>query len=345
VVVGIAFGSILWVAMLIGVLFPSFGSFLIALVPRPSFVPAAILRLGMLAGAIAVPGVVGLATAWLAGSGRSPSEVIRHIARGYPLTAVMALILIFLAALAVTRKVRSIVARWADEHIAIVIKPDGYEKVAADLSEALKRAGLEVRARPAPATMSVPGRLLARVAGPSAEGLVPDRMVELEARDLRILIYPSDVMVSGSAAAVARARAAVSSRLTTTAAHLTTSKEAQAVEDRIAAVGRSGAIVDETGHSRPSLEAMAELDAIDRDLEGLLIERDDWEVLYRERLQVERDLRARRAPGLDLSTKGSESDDPARHRTARLAGGSTRTAAGADVGARPLGLDPGTGPR
>ena len=47
-----------------------------------------------------------------------------------------------------------------------------------------------------------------------------------------------DLLVSGKPALVARARAAMASRLTTSAAHLTISAEAQAIEDRLAALAR-----------------------------------------------------------------------------------------------------------
>ena len=48
------------------------------------------------------------------------------------------------------------------------------------------------------------------------------------AQDLDILIYPMDLLISGKPELLARARAAMASRLTTTAAHLTVSAESQA---------------------------------------------------------------------------------------------------------------------
>ena len=62
-------------------------------------------------------------------------------------------------------------------------------------------------------------------------------MVQLHGPDLDILIYPMDLLISGKPELVARARAAMASRLTTSAAHLTVSAEAQAVEDLLTTLG------------------------------------------------------------------------------------------------------------
>ena len=85
--------------------------------------------------------------------------------------------------------------------------------------------------------MSLPAQWLAKVAGrSSAGGPGPDDPAPRH--DLDILIYPMDVLISGKPDFVTRARAAIASRLTTSAAHLTVSAEAQAVEDRLTRLGR-----------------------------------------------------------------------------------------------------------
>ena len=82
-----------------------------------------------------------------------------------------------------------------------------------------------------------------------------------------------------------RARAAVLSRLTTTSAHMTTSAEAQSIEDELQAVAQHR---QRAGSSRDA--AQSALDAIDEKLLGLSIPTDEWDILYRVRLQVERDV-------------------------------------------------------
>ena len=283
------FGSLAWVAAVVGIVVPDVGAFLIALVPGQDLVPEAIVRLAMLIVALVIPAVIGVVTLALTESPRSPRAIATAAARGYPLTALLAGLLVFLACLAVVRKVRSVATGRTDAHVPMVVNPGAYLEVARDLDAAVTAAGLEVTPRPAGAAMSTPARWLAAVAGSERGALVPDRMVELHGPDLDVLIYPMDVLISGRATAVARARASIASRLTTSDAHLTVSAEAQGIEDRLTRLARDG-----TAGTTPTFDAAAEaeLDAIDSALATLELPYDEWEVLYRQRLQVERDLRA-----------------------------------------------------
>ena len=138
--------------------------------------------------------------------------------------------------------------------------------------------------------MSTPARLVGAVAGRGVGSLVPERLTLLVARDLEILVYPSDIAISGTKGVVARARAALATRLTASAAHLTTTKEAQEVEDRFRRSPRPSRTSNASGRPVVIPDLRRELGAIDRTLASLDIDYDEWEVLYRMRLQVERDL-------------------------------------------------------
>ena len=164
-----------------------------------------------------------------------------------------------------------------------------------------------------PAVMSKPARWLAAVAGGTGGSLVPERLVQLKGQDIDILIYPMDLLISGKPEFVARARAAMASKLTTSAAHLTVSAEAQAIEDRLAALMHAQGS-DPDRPPRFDAAAAAQLEAIDTELATLELPYDEWEVLYRQRLQVERDLRAGAmageailgADGVGTSTAGQD---------------------------------------
>jgi hypothetical protein len=290
---GIAFGSVIWMVLLAGILVPDVATFLLVLVPGQGIVPESIIRLLMLIGALIAPAIIGgLTLALDASAARTPGRIARAVARGYPLTVLLAVLLVFLAGLAIVRKGRSLARGWTDAHVALVVKPGAYDDVAADLDAAVSAAGLDVEPRAAPATMSTPARWLAAVAGSDGAALVPDRMIQLHGPELDILIYPMDLLISGKPGAVARARAAMASRLTTSAAHLTVSAEGQAIEDRLTLLATRP---DADGQDRPPRfddHARDELADIDETLARIEIPYEEWEVLYRQRLQVERDLRA-----------------------------------------------------
>ena len=291
-ILAITFGSVIWLVLLAGILSPDIGAFILVLVPSQDIVPEELLRLGMLIGAIVVPAVVGGLVLWLAPpAARSGRTAITTILRGYPLTAVLAVLLVFLAVLAVWRRLRSFLRGQTDAHVPMMVKQGAYDQVAADIDTALSQAGFELEPGPAPAVMSKPARWLATVAGRDLGDLVPDHLLQLHGPTLDILVYPSDLLVSGKPEDVARARAAMASRLVTSAAYMTISAEAQAIEDRIATLGGAGATT--TGPPPFDDAARRELESIDAQLASTEVPYEEWEVLYRERLQVERDLRAR----------------------------------------------------
>ncbi len=193
--------------------------------------------------------------------------------------------------LAIWRKGNSLVRRWTDAHVPMVVNPGAYDQVADDLDKALTAAGFDLTPETAPATMSMPAKWLAAVAGRTSSSLVPDRMLRLRGKDLDILIYPMDILISGKPDDVTRARAAMASRLTTSAAHLTVTAEAQAIEDRLTALAK-GTPDEPDRPPRFDEAAAAEFASIDEALATIRIPYEEWEVLYRQRLQVERDLRA-----------------------------------------------------
>ena len=301
----ITFGSIVWVVLVLGVLVPAVGVFLLAAVPLPDFVDESWVRLAMLVGALVTPLLIGVATVFILPKTERPKGggLVMAVLRGYPLAFVLAFILVFLSVVGIVRKARSLVKRWSDAHVAVVVRKGGYERMVDDLEQAIDDAGLAVDRRPAPAVMAVPGRLLASIAGPGVRALVPDHLAQLVQPDLEIALYPSDIAISGNAQLVTRARAAIASRLASTAAFLTTSAEAQAIEERLERLSRQGAA---------GAVADAELAAVDRDLASVDVPYEEWETLYRIRLQVQRDLLVGARPGDEFPGAKEEAVHPTR---------------------------------
>jgi hypothetical protein len=290
--------SFLWLILVLALLLPAVASFLLAATPHPPFVDQQLLGIAILFSVLFVPLGVGAAGYLVPAEGDRPGglAIVRDVLRGYVLAPLLSGILIFLAGVGIVRKVRSRRHGWSDIHVPIVMKPGGYDTVVHDLVDALASAGLEVSARDAPRVLTAPAALLTAVAGENVRKLRPDRLVEVGGRDLRIGAYPSDIAISGTTLNRTRARAAILSRLTTSAAHLTTSEEAQRIEDAIAKVAAS----DGALRARLGAPAQAHMDDIDEKLVSAPIPTDEWDILYRIRLQVERDLLIGSRPGTEF---------------------------------------------
>jgi len=321
----ITFGSVVWAALVIGVVLPYVGAFLVAAVPATDIVSEDWLRLGMLIGALVVPAVVGIASIFVVEPAKRPKGVaiLAQVLRGYPLSAALAVTLVLLALVGIARFIHHLALRWSDAHVAVVVRPGGYERVVADLERALDDAGLAVDRRSAPSVLAIPGRMLGAVAGSGVRSLVPEKLVQLVGEGLEVGLYPSDIAISGAKLRVARARAAIASRLVATAAWMTTSAEAQDIEARLGrlaaartAGGAPGAAAASDGDAAP-VDVAGELRSIDEALAVLAVPHDEWEVLYRQRLQVERDLLAGSLPGAAFPGGGPKTLAPDRngHRT------------------------------
>ena len=264
-------------------------------------------RLGMLAAALVLPPVLGATTLKLIKPEDRPKgagPILGHVARGYPLAAGLSSMLVFLAMIGLVRKGSSLVRRWTDAHIPIVLKPGRYDQLAAELDSAISDAGVDIAVRDAPAVLVVPGKVLAAIAGQQVRGLVPDRLVRLVGKGIEVLIYPSDIGIAGKPVTVARVQAALASRLTTAQAWLTNTAEGQAIEDQLARLAEARPDAAQRG------EALA---AIDRRLATDDLAYDEWEVIYRQRLQVERDLLLGKRPGKAMpeASGASSSSEPA----------------------------------
>jgi hypothetical protein len=287
ILAAVTFGSVVWAVLLVGVIVPDLGTVLLGFVPVPDFIDPLWVRIGMLAAAIVLPLVVGGAILLMLDADDRPSgkDAIALVLRGYLVTAALAITLVFLAVIGTIRKARVLAKRWSDAHIPAVVRPGAYDQVVTDVERALDDADLSMTPRDAPAVLAVPGRMLASVAGKHFRALVPDRLKQLTGPGLEVLIHQSDIAMSGGTSEVARARAAIASRLTTSAVYRTTSPEAQAIERRLEQ------LADDPTH------AMAELEWIDEELATIELDADEWEVLYRMRLQLERDLLTGRPVG------------------------------------------------
>jgi hypothetical protein len=319
----ITFGSVVWAALAVGVVLPYVGAFLVAAVPAPGIVSEDWLRLAMLIGALTVPAVVGIASIFVVEPAKRPKglDIVVQVLRGYPLSAALAVTLVLLALVGIARFVHHLALRWTEAHVPVVVRPGGYERVVADLERALDDAGLAVDRRPAPSVLAVPGKLLGSIAGPGIRSLVPEQLVELAGAGIEIGLYPSDIAISGDKTSVARARAAIASRLMATEAWMTTSAESQEIEQRLErlsaarrAGGEPGAAAVNDGEAAP-VDVAAELRSIDQALAVSPVPHDEWEVLYRQRLQVERDLLAGARPGASFPGGGPKTLAPDRNGT------------------------------
>lgn len=128
----------------------------------------------------------------------------------------------------------------------------------------------------------------------------------LEGDDLRVIVYATNVGILGAEGEAHRARAAIERELAFSQAFLTWSTTSQGFEERLRRLYRQ--------HRDGSLDG--HLDRLQQEIDAAPVPTDEWNLLYRLRLQLEREARE----GDTVAANGSSSANPReRRRTAGVA--------------------------
>ncbi|GAC1493945.1 MAG: hypothetical protein NVS1B1_11880 [Candidatus Limnocylindrales bacterium] len=266
---GMAGAALAWPIVLIGVLVPGIATFLLAFVTLPDWsVP--LVRPAMIALAILLPLAVGFLSTRLNDPAPTGTKLVVEVVRGIPYAAGLFIVLLWMIVLAPLARLKALIRRRESAHVAIAVQPGGYETVVRDLAAALDRAGLPVTSHHASWLYEVPGRVLAFFGGSRVAALVPDRLLLLRGVGLEVTVHPMDLALTGKKGPLARGRAAIAQELTFTKANQTWTKEAQEIEDALAAAARGE----------------GELDPIARRIAAIELDSEQWEILYRLLMQV-----------------------------------------------------------
>jgi hypothetical protein len=279
-------GSVAWIVAVLGIVSPSFASLLLTFTTLPPWVNPGWIRLAMFATAALTPAVVGVSCLLMLDPRDRPSGLAgraKVILRGYPYTLGLACTIVLMLVFAPYMKLKQTLRRQRATHIPIIVEPDAYLEVLRDIETALAAGGIETRRGRASWMLRFPTRVLRFFAGRSVDTLVANDLTLLESNRVEVTLHPSDLIIMGEPLDVSRAHAILTERLTLTKAYMTWSKEANEIEDRLQALWHA------LGSTRESVKVSVErLKSIERELGTLQVSYEEWEVLFREKLQIER---------------------------------------------------------
>jgi len=280
----IAFGSVLWILVVLGIAFPVIGTFLLSFVPLPARVGKGLVRLAMLAAAVLVPPLIGVVSLFLKDPDERPQGAgprVRAVLKGYPFTLGLAVTLVMMTAFAPLLKLRALARRWTGQHVPMLVEAEDYGTVVGDVQAALRDGGWQTRQEPASWMLRAPTKILTLLAGGSVENLVAERLTTLRADDLEATLHPADLVLQGKEAGVVHARALLAERLAFSRAHLTWTKDGNDLEDRLRGVRRQL-----SGDGAGARDAAGRLRAIEAQLRRTEVPYGEWEVLCRTLLLV-----------------------------------------------------------
>jgi hypothetical protein len=199
--------------------------------------------------------------------------------------------------------------------VPLVIRGDGYEELVSDLERVLSNLGEEPRREALRGIRSWPLRTLGFAARYLLHSVVRGDPARLCADRLELYVYATNVGVVAPDDYAYRVRAAIEKELAFSAAFLTWSEDSQAFEEKLKRL-----------HARRTRDLdgfLEELDRLQERIDAATLKSDEWNVLYRLRLQIERDGR------MAAMGQGDEDGAPSERR-ARATGPRRGTAKGSE---------------
>jgi hypothetical protein len=182
-------------------------------------------------------------------------------------------------------RIRTMLKRWTTEHLPMVVEEQDYMAVVDEVEAALDKARMPVTRMQASMLQRLPIKVLTFFAGKGKNNLVADNLTMLRSDKLEIVLHPSDMAISGREFDAAHARAVITEQLAFSPGYMTWTKEANEMEDRLEAIWDKARAQAPTGNPAGLIK---ELQNVERDLRKLDINHEEWEVLFREKLLVER---------------------------------------------------------
>jgi membrane protein len=295
-----------WPVLLLGIIWPRAATLVLAFVPIPVAIPDWAVRLAWVVLAALVPFAVGMTLALRSrGTGpvipgtpgpppRTPlvESRLTRLLRGLPVTVAVAVAFFIVFVSVPAQRIAAIARRRTDVHVPLVTDARAYGVVAAEIARTLRLHGVAVVSCAPPWWLAAPGRILRLLGGPSFHDYVPERLAFFRDRRLEAVLYPTSLLLRGSAQETAWAHGVLVEALSDAPAYQTFDADAQDVERQIRSVWKAYRRHPDAHEGSAWLEQR--LEEIAHDIRVLPVTYDEWQIVYRQALQLGRALRGER---------------------------------------------------
>jgi hypothetical protein len=278
--------AIVWPVLLFGILVPKLAVQVISFVPLPETVPNWTVRVVWIALAVLIPIGVGVAVTIKAPRATGHRPLVIRVLCGFPITVGLTVSFgIILIGFPVMR-FAGLVRKQKSIDIPLIMDAAAYRQIADHICDVLNRQGFLFRPAEAGWWMSIPIRLLARMGGELLRSHLPARFMHFVDEDLTMSLYPSGLLLRGKPERLTMAHGLIAEWIVHTDGLQTMDPKALALERRLRPLwrryddGPEDAMHDET--------LLRELGRVTQDLKVLQIGWEDWQVLYRQILQLAR---------------------------------------------------------
>ena len=281
-----------WPILLVGLIAPKAAVFFFAFVPLSKSVPPGLVRTIWLAAAVLVPIAVGVTVAWQSPTGRAEG-IFKSILRGFPITVGLAgAFVVLLVSVPILRLV-SIARGRFDTYIPVVTSPESYPVAAKVVVTTFQDHGIELASVEPPWWAALPSRILQKLGQGAFKGYLADQEAYFRNDQLEAVLYPNALLLRAPSVLSARAHALAVEALT---GHpdmfQTASPDAQELERQIQ---RVWAVYRLNPHAHENAgPLLSRFDDIATEIARRPLPFEDWQVVYRQLLQLGRALHGRR---------------------------------------------------
>lgn len=300
---GLVAAAAVWPLLALGLVVPRLTLFLVAAVPLIGKVPSAWLRIAWVALALLVPVAVGTVVAARSPRERLPEPGWKRLLRGFPITLALACALFLLLVIAPAQRVKLALRGWQAARIPLLAERPMGQEIAEAMRQSLAAHGLRLDyARPYRTLTAAPW-ILQHLGGRAFASAAGAQVLLLRRERLEVVVTANELQLRGAPAELAQAHALATEVLGPREPLQTLDARAQALERQIKRVW-SVYRENPRAHAR-SRALLSRRDQIAGELYRTELDYDDWQVVYRELLQLDRALRGE--PAL-LDAAGSKEE-------------------------------------
>ena len=277
-----------WPILVVGAIIPKIALAVVAFVPLGKSVPSLWLRLVWIALALFVPILVGTVIAKRGSTEHMPEPGWKRLLRGFPVTFALACAFFLMMVIAPIQRIITVARRRELVRIPSVMAKNATAPSMAALASELERKGIELRATKAPWHQTAPSKILLKIGGKPFAAMASEQIEYRKSEELELTVLPNETILRGKPVPVGHARALCAEVYGPRPVIQTFNAEAKELEQQIK---RVWAIYCEQPrahrHSDVLERRVTELSA---ELSRRNLPWDDWQIIYRLLLQVDRAL-------------------------------------------------------
>ncbi len=304
---GLVGAAVAWPLLVVGTLLPKTGALMLAFVPIPHWVPSWIVRIVWLGLAALVPFSLGLAMAAKAPPSAARESIIKRLLRGFPITIGLAAAFIIMFVSVPIMRFWALVKRQVSADVPIVTDTAAYHEVAALALAVLNRHGFDLRPAQPGWWVRAPTQILSWFGGEAFRAFVPQRLEHFESPALAISFYPSGAVLRGQPQKTTWAHGLLAECVAHSPGLQTVTPETQDLERQIRRIWK--VLDDEPAAHAHSARLLGRTRELAHELGKVNVGFEDWQVVYRQILQLERALDGQRQLLDEQRPAGAEGEE------------------------------------